>query len=153
MKSLKRLSCCNSYLSTVILSPEHRISTHGHYLYLAISCTFTVYSSQPWNPSLHSSPLSFGVLVNSSQQLETHPARFTQQFITNISTLPNTGSSGLDQLLLQLSFDLQHLLLGPHQVIALLQLFLLLPAWDWISSLWVKIFMCFFSSLSSRASC
>ena len=122
---------------------EHRILTHGQYLYLAISCTFTVYSSQPWTPSLHSSPLSFGILVNSSQQLETHPARFTQQFITIISTLPNTGSSGLDQLLLQLSFDLQHLLLGPHQVIALLQLFLLLPAGAWK----------FFSSLSSRASC
>ena len=40
--------CSNSCLyrlSTVTLSPEHRILTHGQYLYLAISCTFTVFFS------------------------------------------------------------------------------------------------------------
>ena len=94
-------------------------------------------------------------LLLTSEGLVTFPCKITPAINQIISTLPNTGSSGLHQLLLQLTHALQHLSLSLHQVIALLQLFLLLPAgaWDWISSLWVKISMCFFSSLSSRTSC
>ena len=77
--------------------------------------------------------------VNPSQQIARNiwvsshfPARITQQFIRDISKLPNTGSSGLEISSYSNSpLPSQHLPRGPHQVVALLQLFLLLPAGAW----------------------